>query len=176
MSASHMNSNSSDQAQSATQKPPRRRNGKIARLPEQLRDAVNAILRDATPYDVIIAKLREHGIKVGRSNITRWKNGGYQDYRQERLWLKEMQANLDFILDHLRNSEPDQIPEAAVQLSSIRLFQFLRDFSQAAGNGGPNANSTDFIRAANAACRLSQTTLALKSLKSCVSQSNQVSA
>jgi len=166
-----MNPNTSSKHQ-----PSHRRKGKVARLPEHLRDTVNSMLQDGLPYDTIIAKLREHGFSMGRSNLTRWKQGGYHDYHQERLWLKEMQSNLDFILAHLQKSDPGKIPEAAIQLSSIRLFQFLRDFSYAANHGGPNPKSTDFIRAANAACRLSQTTLALKSLKSATAQSNQVLA
>jgi hypothetical protein len=87
-----------------------------------------------------------------------------------------MQSNLDFILNHLRDNEGNKIPEAAVQLSAIRLFEFLRDFSHAAAHGGPQSNSTEFIRAANAACRLSRATLDFKSLKSATPQSNQVSA
>jgi hypothetical protein len=154
----------------------RRRNGNVARLPQNLRDMVNTMLGDGISYDAIIAKVREHGFKLCRSNLTRWRHGGFQDHRQERLWLEEMRSNLDFILEHLRDNDGSKIPEAAVQLSSIRLFQFLRDFSEAASNGGPQANSTDFIRAANAACRLSQTTNHLKSLKSVPHQSNQVSA
>jgi hypothetical protein len=160
---------------SSRNQPSHRRKGKIARLPEPLRETVNTMLNAGLPHKDIIAKLHEHGASINPSNLTRWQNGGFQDYLKERLWLKEMQSNLDFILDHLRDNDGSKIPEAAVQLSSIRLFQFLRDFSEAASHGGPQANSTDFIRAANAACRLSQTTLALKSLKSGPHQSNQVS-
>jgi len=153
-----------------------RRKGKIARLPEPLRESVNTMLNDGLPHKHIIAKLREHGVTIGPSNLTRWHNGGFQDYLQQRTWLKEMQSNLDFILDLLHNDDAKTIPEAAIQLSAIRLFQFIKDFSQAAGRGCASANSTEFIRAANAACRLSRATLDLKSLKSATAQSNQVSA
>ncbi len=153
----------------------RRRNGRIARLPQDLRDTVNSMLDDGIPYDTIIAKLRQHDITICRSNLTRWLNGGFQDYLKERLWLKEMQSNLDFILDHLRENDGSKIPEAAIQLSSIRVFQFLRDFTDAAGTG-MSRDSTEFLRAANAACRLSEATNHLKSLKSVTRQSNQVSA
>jgi hypothetical protein len=159
----------------AQQQPVRRRNGNVARLPQNLRETVNSMLDDGIPYDTIIAKLREHGFKICRSNLTRWRNGGFQDFLKERLWLKEMQSNLDFILDHLRDNDGSEIPEAAIQLSSIRVFQFLRDFTDAAGTG-ISGNSTDFLRAANAACRLSQATNHLKTLKSVTRQSNQVSA
>jgi hypothetical protein len=166
-----MNTNASSKLQ-----PSHRRKGKIARLPEHLRETVNTMLNDGLPHKDIIAKLREHGVSINPSNLTRWHNGGFQDYLKERLWIKEMQSNLDFILDHLRDNEGSKIPEAAVQLSAIRLFEFLRDFSHAAAHGGPQANSTEFIRAANAACRLSRATLDFKSLKSATPQSNQVSA
>ena len=171
-----MNTTNANHTCNSEQKHLRRRNGRIAKLPLNLREAVNSMLEDGIPYDTIIAKLREHGIIIRRSNLTRWHNGGFQDYLKERLWLKEMRSNLDFILGHLRDNEGSKIPEAAVQLSAIRLFEFLRDFSYAAAQGGPQANSAEFIRAANAACRLSRATLDFKSLKSAVSQSNQVSA
>jgi len=165
-----MNTNASSKLQ-----PSHRRKGKIARLPEHLRETVNTMLNDGLPHKDIIAELRKHGITVGPSNLTRWHNGGFQDYLEERLWLKEMQSNLDFILDHLRENDGSKIPEAAIQLSSIRVFQFLRDFTDAAGTG-ISRGSTEFLRAANAACRLSEATNHLKSLKSVTRQSNQVSA
>src|SRR5262249_7856457 len=149
-----------------------RRKGKIARLPEHLRETVNTMLNDGLPHKHIIARLREHGVSINPSNLTRWQNGGFQDYLQQRAWLKEMQSNLDFILDHLRDNDGSEIPEAAIQLSSIRVFQFLRDFTDAAGTG-ISCDPTEFLRAANAACRLSQATTHLKSLKSFTRQSNQ---
>jgi hypothetical protein len=151
----------------------RRRNGNIARLPQNLRDTVNSMLDDGIPYDTIIAKLRDHGFSICRSNLTHWRNGGYQDYLQERISLKEMRTSLDFIADLLRDNAAGQIPEAALHLSALRLAQFLRDSSVAAANGEAHADSTAFIRAANAACRLSEVTNHLKSLKSTTGQSNQ---
>jgi hypothetical protein len=79
------------------------------------------------------------------------------------------------VADHLRDNEGSKISEAAIRLSSIRPFQFLRDFTDAAGPGNA-CNSLDFIRAANAACRLSQATNQLNILKSVTCQSNQMSA
>jgi hypothetical protein len=160
---------------SSQSRPSHRRKGKIARLPEHLRETVNNMLNNGFPHKDIIAKLREHGASVNPSNLTRWQNGGFQDYLQQRVWLKEMQSNLDFILDHLRDNEGSKIPEAAIQLSSIRVFQFLRDFTDAAGTG-ISFNPNDFLRAANAACRLSSATNHLKTLKSISRQANQMSA
>jgi hypothetical protein len=101
------------------------------------------------------------------------RNGGYQDYLQERISLKEMRTNPDFIADLLGDNEAGQIAEAVLHLSALRLAQFLRDSSVAAANGEAHADSTAFIRAANAACRLSEATHHLKSLKSATGQSNQ---
>ncbi len=154
----------------------RRRNGNIARLPQNLRDTVNSMLDDGIPYDTIISELREHGFAICRSNLTRWRKGGYQDYLKERISLKEMRSSLDFIANLLRDNEASQIPEAALHLSALRLAQFLRDSSMAAANGEAHLHPVEFIRAANAACRLSQATHHLKSLNSTARQSNQESA
>src|SRR4030095_10609476 len=46
----------------------RARCGKIARLPTDIRDMVNRMLRDAVPYERIVAALDEIGIRVTERN------------------------------------------------------------------------------------------------------------
>ena len=57
-----------------------RRNGKIARLPKEIRDILNRMLDDGLPYRVIIDELGEAGEGLNAQNITNWVQGGYQDY------------------------------------------------------------------------------------------------
>ncbi len=67
------------------------RKGKIARLPYEIREQLNAMLRDGSPAAQINAYLVAQGHPaIKDQNLTNWRQGGYQD------WLKE-QTRLDTI-------------------------------------------------------------------------------
>lgn len=69
------------------------RKGKIARLPYEIREQLNAMLRDGAPAATLNAYLVAKGHPaVNDQNWTNWRQGGYQD------WLKE-QKHLDAIRD-----------------------------------------------------------------------------
>ena len=66
------------------------RNGKVARLPETMRDQINGMLDDGFPYRAILKKLRESSAEalahsLSEMNISNWVHGGYQDWRRQRL-------------------------------------------------------------------------------------------
>ena len=65
----------------------RRRAGKIARLPQHVRDRLNQMLLDGIPYAKIIANLGEAGKGLNKDNLSRWRKADHQD------WLAE-QRNL----------------------------------------------------------------------------------
>src|SRR6266545_5743418 len=56
-----------------------RRNGKVARLPANLRDQINRMLDDGLPYKLIIEKLGPAGQHLNEDNLSNWRLGGYQD-------------------------------------------------------------------------------------------------
>src|SRR4026207_1135289 len=61
-----------------------RRKGKIARLPKPVRDKINALLDDGLSYPAIIKSLNASEpslpFPISEQNLSRWKDGGYQDY------------------------------------------------------------------------------------------------
>ena len=66
------------------------RNGKVARLPETMRDQINRMLDDGFPYRAILKKLRELSAEalphsLSEMNISNWVHGGYQDWRRRQL-------------------------------------------------------------------------------------------
>src|SRR5437867_5891432 len=66
------------------------RNGKVARLPETMRNQINRMLDDGMPYQAILKKLRESSAEalphsLSEMNISNWVHGGYQDWRRQRL-------------------------------------------------------------------------------------------
>src|SRR5204863_1726731 len=64
-----------------------RHNGNVARLPKALRDKVNQMLQDGFTYPAIIESLGDDGKGLIPSNISRWKDGGYQDWLLQQTWL-----------------------------------------------------------------------------------------
>ena len=64
------------------------RNGKVARLPEPVRQLINEMLDGGSIYRAIIQKLKELGIPgISEMNLSNWYRGGYQDYRFKQLAL-----------------------------------------------------------------------------------------
>lgn len=67
------------------------RKGKIARLPYEIREQINEMLRDGVPASRLNTFLMQNGFEaVNDQNWTNWRQGGYQD------WLKE-QAYIDTV-------------------------------------------------------------------------------
>jgi hypothetical protein len=143
----------------------RRPNGKVARLPQNLRDIVNQMLLNGATYDAIINKLREHGVHLLRSNLTHWRQGGHQTWLKEQAWLKEMEGRLEFALDLIRKNEPGMFSRACSELASVRLFQALQNFHPKAQAHTLNADPMTFIRTTNAVCRLNSSIMQHQSIR-----------
>ena len=65
---------------------PRPRNGKVAKLPEAIRNRINLMIEDGLPYASILEKLRESSdallpYAISEMNLSNWYRGGYQDWR-----------------------------------------------------------------------------------------------
>ncbi|HMO03935.1 MAG TPA: hypothetical protein PKC67_02390 [Kiritimatiellia bacterium] len=70
---------------------PTTRKGNVARLPFEIREQLNAMIRDGAPASDLNAFLESKGLKkLNDQNWTNWRKGGYKD------WLKE-QAYLDTV-------------------------------------------------------------------------------
>src|SRR5262249_52768866 len=135
----------------------RRPNGKVARLPETLRDIVNQMMRDGHTYDEIIKTLRGHGVHLLKSNLTHWRQAGHQEWLQQQLWLKQMESRLAFAIDLIRKNEPGLFSNACSELAAMRLFETLNNFHPNANATQLQADPANFIRATNAVCRLTST-------------------
>src|SRR6266436_6042374 len=93
-------------------KPARRRRGKVARLPDEMRERVNLMLSDGLTYAQVIAKLGEAGKHINVDNLREWQSGGYEAWRKDRIWIDEMYAKLQFAKDVLLDRECPRIREA----------------------------------------------------------------
>ena len=61
----------------------RRRNGKVARLPKEVRDRINQLLDDGLTFRKVLKQLGDQAPGVTVAHIGSWHGGGFQDYLQE---------------------------------------------------------------------------------------------
>src|SRR6266480_3230521 len=81
-----------------------RRNGKVARLPQALRDQINHMLDDGVPYKTIIERLSDAGKHLNEDNISNWRLGGYQDYLKAQLINDRARTQIEAAADTVRDS------------------------------------------------------------------------
>jgi hypothetical protein len=74
---------------------PRRRVGKIAKLPPTVRDQINVMLQDGVPYAQIIARLGDAGKALNKDNLSRWRKADHQDWLKQQLWLQATRDHPD---------------------------------------------------------------------------------
>ena len=108
------------------------RHGKIARLPEPVREAVNRMLNDGISYSQIVHHLAGSGYPgFSVHSISRWKRGGYEDWllRQEKHDMQKLDAEL--FLDMIKDiNDPAVIDKGAHMLAALATFRTLDRFGK----------------------------------------------
>ena len=103
-----------------------RRNGKIARLPEAIRHQVNQMLRDGTPYGAIIKWLTDNGHPgFIPMNLSRWVEGGYEDWLSEREREHAYRDRLQWAAEIEQENGVDAMLRAKLNLNALQLFDAL---------------------------------------------------
>ena len=104
-----------------------RRNGNVARLAKETRDKINGMIRDGIPYKGIIEKLGPEGKELDKSNLSRWKDGGYQDWLAEQAFITRVRAWQETPGDLTRDFDGTGVGHAALQLGTLHIFEALRE-------------------------------------------------
>src|SRR5437868_5099842 len=107
-----------------------RRNGNVARLAKETRDKINMMIRDGVPYAGIIEKLGPEGKELDISNLSRWKDGGYQDWLVEQAFITRVRARQETPGDLTRDFDGTGVGHAALQLGTLHIFEALRELAQ----------------------------------------------
>ena len=101
------------------------RNGKIARLPESIRENINHRLDDGVRYRDIIAKLQQLQpplpYAISEMNLSNWYHGGYQDWRRKQ--------EEDPVLTSPTQNHPGALPAAPAAYEAHALEQPSTSFS-----------------------------------------------
>ena len=151
-------------------RPGKARTGKIAHLPEKLRDAVNHMLLDGFTYHSIIAKLGPEGKHLNYHNLKRWRQGGYQDWLLARQRADLSQLRAQFTQKLLGHNAPENLPSALTSAIGLEYLQFIVDFDLTALKENLEANPGSYISLLNSMARTAHHGLA------CAKASQQQSA
>ena len=109
-----------------------RRNGKIARLPEEIRYHVNELITDGVDYAHIIDYLTQAGFPgFSPQNLSRWKDGGYEDWLQHRCRIEELELKTAFAIELAKSSDSSKFQQATLNLTAIQFFELLNRFEPA---------------------------------------------
>src|SRR5688572_5008413 len=106
--------------------PSRRRCGKIARLPKDVRQELNTRLEDGQSYDDIIQWLTSAGHDgFNKQNLSTWKQGGHQDWLREQERFENRAALREWLGDQIEKSPPGEVLILLDQLYASQLLEAL---------------------------------------------------
>lgn len=145
----------------------RRRTDKIARLPSAIRVSLNHMLDEGLPYKEIIQQLGEQGKNLSKQNISRWKQGAYQDHFYDQQLAEHNRLQMEYAADSLGEITEDsrQIAEACNRLASLQMFAALRDNGSDLLTKSLNSDPLNFLRLCDTICRQANVSLQREKLK-----------
>lgn len=123
-------------APSGAKQVPSARKGKIASLPADIRREVNKRLSDGQKGPEILAFLNAHPVvkrileayyesePISASNLSQWRNGGYQDYLAEQERVDHIRTLSQFSLD-LSRAAGGNLAEGPAAIAAGRLLSMI---------------------------------------------------
>jgi hypothetical protein len=137
----------------------RRRFSKIARLPRDVRELLNVMLRDGAPYSAIAQKLAERGHTINVNNISRWHSTGYEDWLHDQSCLEEMRLRLDFASDVVNQQNGDLIDAAGLRIAVTRMYSLLTTFEPSLLRDQIANQPAAYTRILNSLCKLTEASI-----------------
>jgi Lhr-like helicase len=149
---------------------PNARTGKIARAPFELRTKVNEMLRDGCPAKDVIMFLEQHEIRVDEDVVSRWRQGGYQDWLKEQARLDDMRFRREFALQIVKENDGSKIHEATLQIAATQLYETLADFDLMPLKELLKEKPENYPKVVNAIAKLSKGALDVQKYKDLVAE------
>ncbi len=144
----------------------RRPHGKIAHLPKPLRDQINQLLAGGRTYPEIIAELQNSQpplpYPISPQNLSRWKDNGYQTWLAEQRWLDAIRARQEVSSDLVRDNDPADLHQAALQLGTLHIFEALRSLGPDGLGPKLGGDTAAYARLINALARATRESLMLQ--------------
>jgi hypothetical protein len=137
-----------------------RPNGKIARLPKDLRDKVNVMLRDGVPYSRVLKHIEDSlpvplEDPISEQNLSNWKNAGHQVWLHDQEQREEILEARDDALQFPGDDE-SRLEQATLKIASTRLFQLFKHLEPAAFAGLAQRKPETYARLFSALPRITR--------------------
>jgi len=129
-----MNSNTSTPSSAPpARRPSKRRNGKVARLPLPVREAINQMLDNNIPHPEIVRQVADLGFPgLHPYNICRWRKGGYRDWIDSREAIDLEKFRYECFGNMIREfQDPQQLNKAAEVLCALNTLRALDELETA---------------------------------------------
>ena len=143
-----------------THRRPRRRRSKITRLPREIRDELNSRLENGATYTSVIEWLASKGHSgFNETNMSWWKNGGYQDWLRDEQRKQESRALRNWSAAIADKNDPTVLANALSNFSGAKLHRLLCELDYEAMARELQARPEVCIRYFNSAIRTGRVSL-----------------
>jgi hypothetical protein len=158
-------------------RPGKARNGKIARLPEALRQTINLQLLDGLTYEAIIARLGDQGKHLNYHNLKRWRQGGYQDWLLARQSADRSQLRAQLLQKLISQTNPQDLSCKLTSVVALQYIDFFLDLDAESLAENLQADPSSVLSLLNSIAKNSDISLKLDKIrKPFVSQSPKQAA
>jgi len=131
-------------------------NGKIARLPNALRDRICTMIRDCVPYITIIETLGKPVRHITERNFTNWKNHGYKSWLEEQEAMDRLRKATNLALAASKSNETMVVHQATIHLVATQLQEALAKLNTQSIHDSLENDPGNFAKLVNAIARLSE--------------------
>jgi hypothetical protein len=145
-----------------------RRNGKVARLPAQLRDQLNRMIDDGIQYRAIIKSLGDAGKHLNEDNLSNWRLGGYQDHLKAQVISERARGQIEAAADLVRQEghlDLVQLKQTATELALLKYIDTIMDHGAQLAEDSLKKNPAKFITLINACSNMSNANIAIENQK-----------
>src|SRR5436190_15919063 len=145
-----------------------RRNGKVARLPAELREQINRMIEDGVLYKVIIEKLGEAGKHLNEDNLSNWRLGGHQDYLNTLQLNDRARTQTEAAADVLRDTGqlgPAKLQQVCEEIALLQYLRTLMDHGDQLAQDSLKRNPAKMITLMNACSNMANAGLAIDKFK-----------
>lgn len=129
----------------------RRRTGKVALLPAELRQYINNSLENGLTYETIAAELTAKGHPIAKNNIGSWARGGFRDYLHDKQQKEIMREETDKIIAlalTLRDDSRAAFEKLSSSIVAAKIIHAIKDFDSRRLQEKLNEKPELFFRAA----------------------------
>jgi len=130
--------------------------GKIARLPNELRERISTMIRDCVPYKTIIETLGKPVRHITARNLTSWKNHGYKQWLENQEQIDLMHKATNLAIAAATSNETMVVHQASLHLVAKQLKEALTDFNTESIRKALEGDPENFAKLVNAIARLSE--------------------